>query len=31
MKKISKQQIKLLRESLSYNNAGFFLSHTILD
>lgn len=29
--KKSKQQIKLLCESLSYNNAGFSLSHTDLD
>lgn len=27
----SKQQIKLLCESLSYNSAGFSLSHTDLD
>lgn len=31
MKNISKQQIKLLCESLGYNDAGFFVSHTILD
>ena len=30
-KKISKQQIKFLCESLSYNNASFSLSHTDSD